>query len=226
MARARSKKIPKIEEFADILPALPIMPDENPEDFEVFQAGLLNELAPITPYQNIIAQNIIANEWEMFRLRRWRKALIVDETEKQLLDRFEKTYDLNDESRDDTTNLTKVAMGGSRKEQPVAVKDLEDEYGFDTTRSISIAFTTYGGRFDRFELQIMAIESRRKRLWEDYSALQAVSQATLTNDNQANGKQANGKQAPKIFNLAQKEFLPGEIHRFQERPFFKHITTC
>ena len=70
--------VPVYETFSDILPDIPIMPDESPMDFAVFQEGLSKDLAPNSPYQHVVSHNIIANEWEMFRLRRWSAVLLAN----------------------------------------------------------------------------------------------------------------------------------------------------
>ena len=79
MARKLARTDPawfNLKTFAEMLPPREPMVGEAPGSFEGFQQGLLASLAPATPYECIIAENLIAIEWELMQLRRMRDAAL------------------------------------------------------------------------------------------------------------------------------------------------------
>lgn len=60
--------------FADILPARDLIVGEDPGSFDGFHGGMMQSLAPITPYECVVAENLIAIEWELLQHRRMRDA--------------------------------------------------------------------------------------------------------------------------------------------------------
>ena len=61
-----------LERFADLLPARDHITGEDPGSFDGFHEGLMQSLAPLTPYEGVIAENLIAIEWELVQHRRMR----------------------------------------------------------------------------------------------------------------------------------------------------------
>ena len=62
--------------FAEILPHRDPIIGEDPGSFKAFHQGLMQSLAPTTPYECVIAENLIAIEWELLQHRRMREAAI------------------------------------------------------------------------------------------------------------------------------------------------------
>ena len=60
--------------FADLLPARESIVGEDPGSFDGFREGMTSTLAPLTPYEAVIAENLIAIEWELIQHRRMRDA--------------------------------------------------------------------------------------------------------------------------------------------------------
>lgn len=60
--------------FADILFARDPIVGEDPGSFALFHAGMTRSLAPTTPYECVIAENLISIEWELVQQRRLREA--------------------------------------------------------------------------------------------------------------------------------------------------------
>jgi len=44
------------------------LPNENPDDFESFRTGLLNDLAPEGEVEGVLAQKIVADAWHLRRV--------------------------------------------------------------------------------------------------------------------------------------------------------------
>jgi hypothetical protein len=60
--------------FADLLPSRAPIIGEDPGSFEGFHNGMMQSLLPVTPYEGVIAENLIAIEWELLQHRRMRDA--------------------------------------------------------------------------------------------------------------------------------------------------------
>lgn len=80
-ARARTQTFPdpqrfNLESFAAILPDREPIVGEDPASWEALSAGLRQALNPKTPYEAVIAENLIAIEWELLQHRSMRDAAI------------------------------------------------------------------------------------------------------------------------------------------------------
>ena len=62
--------------FADLLPVREHIIGEDPDTFDGFHAGMMQSLLPATPYESVIAENLIAIEWELLQHRRMRDAAL------------------------------------------------------------------------------------------------------------------------------------------------------
>lgn len=67
-----------LESFADLLPTRDPIPGEDPGSFETFHAAMMASLGPATPYECVIAENLVAIEWELAQHRRMRDAGLRD----------------------------------------------------------------------------------------------------------------------------------------------------
>ena len=63
-----------LESFADILPSRDPIVGEDPGSFDCFREALHRSLSPMTPYEYVVAENLIAIEWELIQRRRMREA--------------------------------------------------------------------------------------------------------------------------------------------------------
>ena len=84
MVRQRSRKketLPdpqrfNLDSFAAILPRREAIVGEDPRSWEAFQASMRQSLNPGTPYEAVIAENLISIEWELLQHRRMRDAVL------------------------------------------------------------------------------------------------------------------------------------------------------
>ena len=67
-----------LETFADLLPTRDPIPGENPGSFDRFHEAMMASLSPATPYEGVIAENLVAIEWELAQHRRMRDAGLRD----------------------------------------------------------------------------------------------------------------------------------------------------
>lgn len=173
MAQSVNNTARELERIASVLPKLPIMPDENPAEFEEFQAGLLSYLDPNSAYQNIIAQDIVASEWEIFRIRRWLKVLITASAEEYFTSEIAEKLSEEEAKDIDVKSYAKTAMQIKPGKQQEMTKWFEDR-DINLTRSLALAYSNYEDKFAHLERQIRLLENGRKRLWEDYISVRAI----------------------------------------------------
>ena len=63
-----------LDRFARSLPARAPIAGEDPGSYDAFHAGMVETLVPCTPYEQVIADNLIGIEWELVQHRRMREA--------------------------------------------------------------------------------------------------------------------------------------------------------
>jgi len=63
-----------LESFAEFLPKRDPILGEDPGSFGGFHYGMMRSLTPFTPYECVLAENLIAIEWELLQHRRMRDA--------------------------------------------------------------------------------------------------------------------------------------------------------
>ena len=63
-----------LDTFSQILAPRPPIVGEDPASFDGFHRGMMQSLTPTTPYEGVIAENLIAIEWELLQHRRMRDA--------------------------------------------------------------------------------------------------------------------------------------------------------
>ena len=160
---------PDVKNFVDTLPELPVMPDESLADFESFQSGMLEDLAPSSAYANVLADNIIANEWETYRLRRWRKTLLVAHAEEYLAGAIFGAG-IQDMSKSKARALAKSAL--FEGEDQAEVLEMLKALKIDPSTSLARASGVYDGALAYFEQKLASYEGRRRRLRAEFNAFE------------------------------------------------------
>lgn len=64
-----------LESFGDLVSGKLSIVGEDAGTFEAFRSGLLTSLTPMTPYECVVAENLIAIEWELLQQRRMRASI-------------------------------------------------------------------------------------------------------------------------------------------------------
>jgi hypothetical protein len=73
-----------LESFADLLPRRETIPGEEVGSFETFHRAMMATLRPATPYECVIAENLIVIEWEILQHRRMRDACVREAIHKDI----------------------------------------------------------------------------------------------------------------------------------------------
>ncbi|MBF9045529.1 hypothetical protein LSUCC0031_00195 [Rhodobacterales bacterium LSUCC0031] len=114
--------------FADLLSSRTPIPGEEPGGFQAFRGGLLASLTPITPYECVVAESLIAIEWELHQRRRLREhALRKNLSEAVTQAAMRRVEAIHDDAVEDALDAAweaHVEAGGDED-------DWEDPYPFD-----------------------------------------------------------------------------------------------
>lgn len=186
MTKAVSKPDParfNLASFAELLPRRSAMVGEDPETFKGFRAGLLKSLAPATPYESVIAENLVEIEWELIQQRRMRQALLSRKNREVIVEAFvqasrearehdakKKKWD-EDEALAAGQDLADRAVSGDPKVREQALAHISS-LGMDPVEIMSLVYRTTGGINEFHNQEIKNLERRRNHVRREYTDLQ------------------------------------------------------
>ena len=187
--------------FADLLPSRAPIIGEDPGSFEGFHNGMMQSLLPMTPYEGVIAENLIAIEWELLQHRRMRDAglrkVVRDRVSKAVVKREEAAHEANLEeawyaheaeggTEDDWEDPLEfdedaaLELGQSLAQNAVsrdpdtfqaACAEIEG-MGLDVVELMSEAYVGYKTAVTKHEDKLPELERRRREVMRDFEALQ------------------------------------------------------
>jgi hypothetical protein len=190
-----------LESFADLLPVRDPIPGEDPGSFEGFRAAMMASLIPGTPYECVIAENLIAIEWELLQHRRMHnvslrkliedaivKAVVSwksDEHEAALDDAWERHVeaggteddwregsDFDDDAAEEAgEDLAARAMSRDPKVQARAYEEVS-ALGMDPVEIMGEAYRSLDRSVFRHSNMLAHLERRRREVKRDFDALQ------------------------------------------------------
>ncbi|OSQ53501.1 hypothetical protein [Marivita geojedonensis] len=190
-----------LSSFADMLPARDPIVGEDPGSFQSFHDGMMRSLAPLTPYECVIAENLIAIEWELLQHRRMRDAGLRRHIQTAIRDALRSYYEdlYNSEmdveydkfieeggERDDwdepyefdpapadkhAEHLWKMCLSGDPGEQETAYGEIA-KLGLDPLALLGEAHRSYGASVKYHEEKLPDLERRRREVRRDYDLLQ------------------------------------------------------
>jgi hypothetical protein len=171
------------QELIDLIPRMRLLPGEDDATFEDLRQALLGELAPSTPYQTAIAENIIALEWETHRHRALRDSLIRSSFR-----------ELAQCTRDNGKVGHNLRLGLVSQEAKDFADALMSPTRTDTTQArnwlaqnnitveeiVAVAYLKAGPALAPHERKLAELETRRRRLRQDYNQLKAARARPVT----------------------------------------------
>ena len=187
--------------FADLLPSRAPIIGEDPRSFAGFHNGMMQSLLPMTPYEGVIAENLIAIAWELLQHRHMRDAglrrVVRDRVSKAVVKREEATHDAKlDEAwvaheseggtegdwKDPFTFDRETARAAGQTLAQNAVSRDPDTFqaacaeieglGLDVLDLISGAYLGYKTAVTKHEDKLPELERRRREVMRDFDALQ------------------------------------------------------
>jgi hypothetical protein len=183
--------------FADLLPARDPIIGEDPGSFAGFREGMMQSLLPFTPYETVIAENLIAIEWELLQHRRMREASLRSTIHEALRDALIGSarprpklridvvpagdedeggdlFDFDEDAAEDMADgLAAYATSRDPKLQAKA-RDRILELGFDPVQLMSDAYLNVNSPASEHDDKIKELERRRREVKRDYDALQKI----------------------------------------------------
>jgi len=192
-----------LESFAQVLPERDPITGEDPGSFDGFHEGMMRSLAPLTPYECVIAENLVAIEWELLQHRRMRDACLRqtirgairdavvaqrkaahEDALDEAWDRFIEEGGDEDDWEEPVTfdgeaaeragdDLATRAISHDRDVQATAYAEIA-ELGQDSVEVMSAAYRDFPSPAKRHDAQIQDLERRRRDVKRDYDALQAA----------------------------------------------------
>jgi hypothetical protein len=187
--------------FADILPERQHIAGEDIGSYSCFHDAMLQALTPFTPYECVVAENIIAVEWELLQRRRMREAALRKSMRKSikkaLLDHFKVLHE-NDmdekwkafvaagndgdswedpyefDEREAGAKADLLAMQVTSEDmtvQAVAAAEAEQR-GVDLLDIMSAAYLETNSASEKHDDKAQKLERRGRELKKDYDLLQ------------------------------------------------------
>ncbi|MCV2877639.1 hypothetical protein OE699_02135 [Sedimentimonas flavescens] len=175
MARKPSK--PAIHTLES--PALPSTLS-NPSVGSDLAIQLFHELAPVSAYEKLVAQNIIANEQQAMDLRKRRDAILRHRAGDMIALKLVRRRDRKEAGPDPQSDadIRELVRAWIFCEQgasgAIADHDIDEE------RALTDAYIEYADLLNDIGKQLNQLENRRRRLRDDYRTLQIERHASET----------------------------------------------
>ncbi|MFX4296144.1 hypothetical protein [Pseudosulfitobacter pseudonitzschiae] len=165
--------------FSDLLPERDPIIGEDPGSFDGFREGLMHSLVPLTPYEGVVAENLIAIEWELIQHRRMRDAglrTIIKQTIKEaIFDRedacLRDTYFDRSAAETMAVDLSARAISRNSEEMTSAHAEIE-AMGLDVVELMGEAYLSSSNKVWQHDNKLQELERRRREVKRDFDLLQ------------------------------------------------------
>ncbi|RFP88246.1 hypothetical protein DZK27_09135 [Rhodobacteraceae bacterium 63075] len=197
-----------LDSFADLLPARDPILGEDPGSFGTFHAAMMAALGPATPYECVIAENLVAIEWELAQHRRMRDAGLRDIIRKAISkavvrqkdaehdaaldeawerheeaggdeDDWEPTQFDRDAAEADGEDLAARAMSRDPGKQARAYEEVS-ALGMDPVEIMGEAYRSHDRSVTHHDGKLRELEGRRREVKRDFDALQRARPVEAT----------------------------------------------
>jgi hypothetical protein len=176
-----STKITKPSEVstpADLLRAIcapQVLPDENADNFAYLRQALFQDLAPKSPYEQLLAEQMVALEWGAVRYRRLRDNLLKGEFRDISVGAFAlgRIGLIHQSLKDDTSKALSVDLVSQDEDRRRSALTVLAEKDIDPAEIMAKAYQKIAKDLEVFERQIAESETRRRKLREDYDRVRA-----------------------------------------------------
>ena len=177
-----SKKLPKTSAKAahaavlqHFLPTQ-LLPDEDPETHAALRDAILLDLTPGTPYERILAEQLVTLEWEALRHRRMRDSLLLAEYRDQSVGVFQegKVGRIGSHRRNERANEMAFDLVSTNKDRRTEAMQALEDAQITPSEIVAKAYSALARNLQPHEGQIAAIEGRRRKLRGDFERLKAA----------------------------------------------------
>ncbi|MGI3212213.1 hypothetical protein ACROSR_13985 [Roseovarius tibetensis] len=197
-----------LESFADLLPVRDPIPGEDPGSFATFHAAMMASLGPATPYECVIAENLVAIEWELAQHRRMRDAGLRDIIRRSVSKAVVRRKEAEHEAELDEEWERHVAAGGDEDDwkprrfdrdaaeaagEDLAVRAMTQDLGeqaraYEEVRALGMdpveimgeAYRSRNSSVTHHDGKLRELEGRRREVKRDFDALQRARPVEAT----------------------------------------------
>lgn len=189
--------------FADILPERTPIVGEDPGSYKGFHEGMMQSLSPVSPYEAVIAENLISIEWELLQQRRMRetglrellrKAIrkaVVAKCKVEHQDKLEEDWEAHMEAggaeedweepsffdreaaKEEGDDLAGQAVSDDPQKQQSAYIEIS-AMGVDPVELMGDAYRTHERSVNWHDGKVQELERRRREVKRDYDTLVGV----------------------------------------------------
>ena len=190
-----------LSSFADLLPDRDPIVGEEPGTFDGFREGMMQSLLPFTPYESVLAENLISIEWELLQRRHMRDVALRQFICKTIKDAFIRRQKLLFKSEINRLWDAHLAAGGSGEdwqdpirfnydaanvegaelarravstdlsEQELAYAEITD-LGLEPVEVMSEAYRSHDRSITVHDQKLPELERRRREVKRDFDMLQ------------------------------------------------------
>ena len=165
---------PNTGDLLALIPRMRLLPGEDEVGFEDLRQALLLDLAPATPYETALAENLVALEWEAGRYRRLRDDLVRERFREFAIGVFHEgkigqAFSPSETSRRLATTLT----GQDASEREVALQALA-ERRISEGAILARAYDKESKTLAQLDRQIAELEERRRKLRIELGSVKAA----------------------------------------------------
>ena len=181
---------PNQNEVLDLTPTLSLLPGEDEADFEALRTGLLRDLAPSSPYEQVLAQNLVDLEWEFYRYRKLRNDILRKKFVDLAIGALLHGYIGEAHPTPESESYAK-ALVDPDSELREAARAVLASHDIDEGWILATAYAEEQETLAPFERHIVELEKRRRRLKADFDALksararQTIPEAEIVSDDAA-----------------------------------------
>ncbi len=179
MTQDQPQSASDLVQWRDLIPRLQLTADEDPAEFESIRNALIADLDPGTPYETMLAENLVALEWESFRHRRLREGLLLSALRQEVVGKLGQVgrngISLPEQDRV-SAEFTALLDAVSKDEGGRRSKFEKDLKSANTTLTelVALAYSRAGDALAAHETRLAQLELRRRRLLQDFKALKQV----------------------------------------------------
>ena len=147
-----------------------ILPDEDADSFAYLRQAMFQDLEPKSPYEQLLAEQMVALEWDTVRYRRLRDNLLRDEVREFAVGalcstRISRVKGLQVNPKFTAQAQDLVAQDSDRRQS--ALRILEEKQ-ITPSEIMAKAYQNIAKDLEVFERQIAESETRRRKLRDDY----------------------------------------------------------
>ena len=171
-AKAAPTEIGKI---LDLIPRLMLFADEDPIAYGDLRDALLGDLAPGAPYERALAENLVTLEWEAIRHRRMRDTLIKAKARDLAIGVFSTGKVCEAYHPDEVPERLGFALVSADLKRAAKAAAALKNYEISLDEIFAKAYSQVAGQLELHEKKLAELETRRRRLREDYDRLKTAS---------------------------------------------------